>query len=103
MLTALLIHSSLNNYSTEISHILNLWKGGDFMERGQDDPVRHAAIDAAREVMANPIVKARMAASEWEGPALAGLVEDGSNPTSHPLRKGIIRPLPESGVAEEQI
>lgn len=60
-------------------HLSNLLKGGDFMGVERVDPARQKAIkDAVRRM-------------EWEGALLPGIVEVGSNPTTHPLRKGRIR------------
>ena len=66
----------------------NILKGGDFMERDQNNPARQAAIKRAVERM------------EWEGaPILGGNptinpdqenVPDDRNSPTHPLRKGRI-------------
>lgn len=76
--------------SLSLLDIINsLMEGGDFMEIEQD-PAREAAMEDAIRRM------------EWEGPAIPGgsnptinpdlgKVEVGSNPTTHPLRKGRIR------------
>ncbi len=70
-------------------------KGGDFMAKEQDNPVRDSAIEDAISRMI------------WEGspvltinPDLAK-VEVGSNPTTHPLRKGRIASEATSGIVEK--